>query len=75
MDGGPIGLLCTSMAEHRAAITSKLEVFGRPTFAFNLSHVPKQQLRKHVDYVVTEAHFQFLPKNRSALLPCIPSTK
>ena len=55
------------MAEHRAAVTSELEVFGWPSFAFNLSHVPKQQLRKHVDYVITEAHFQFLPKNRSAL--------
>ena len=31
---GPIGLLCTSLAEHRAAITCDLEVYGWPTFAF-----------------------------------------
>ena len=64
---GPIGLLCTSLAEHRAAITSEMKVYGWPRFAFNLGHVAKQQLRKRVDTIITAAHFQFLPKNRTAL--------
>ena len=64
---GPVGLLCVALAEHRAALSPQLCVLAWPHFSFHLQFAPKQQLRKLVDIVVTEAHFAFLATNRTAL--------
>ena len=37
---GPVGLFCTSLAEHRAAVTAGLAIFSWPTFCFHLLHCP-----------------------------------
>ena len=55
-----MGLLCTGLAEHRANINATLPVRAWPAFKFNLEFVPFQSLKKHLDFVATEAHFHFL---------------
>ena len=62
-----MGLLCTALAEHRANINAKLHVRAWPAFKFNLEFVPIQTLKRHLDFIATEAHFQFLQANRTAL--------
>jgi hypothetical protein len=62
-----IGLLCTSLAEHGASFNGSLEVRAWPRFAFHLGFVPFQLLKRSLDFIVTEANFQYLQQTRTAL--------
>ena len=44
---GPVGLFCTSLAEHRAAFTTDLAIHSWPAFCFHLLHCPFQQVKAH----------------------------
>ena len=40
--GGPVGLFCASLAEHKAAITTSLVIHSWPTFCFHLLYAPSK---------------------------------
>ncbi len=65
--GGPVGLFCTSLAEHKAAITTSLVIHSWPTFCFHLLYAPFQQVKMHYSTLATASHAHFLTSNRTAM--------
>ena len=53
---GPIGLLRTSLAQHRSCIKSDLTVEAKPGIALNLQYLPYQQFKPAVDVIAAECH-------------------
>ena len=64
---GPVGLFCTSMAEHRATTDSNLVIESWPTLRFHLLHSPFQHIRAFFDAIACDSHAAFLTTNRTAM--------
>ena len=65
--GGPVGLFCTSLAEHKAAITIGLAFYAWPTFSFHMLYCPYQQVKAHYSIIAASSHSHFLNSNRTAM--------
>ena len=63
---GTVGLLCTSLAEHRACLRTDLTVVAMPSLHFHLVHLPYQHFKPLVDIIAAECHTVFLRGSRSA---------
>ena len=62
---GPVGLLCTSLAEHKGMINSDLAIWIKAGLTFHLQHLPYQQFRTVAEIIATESHFEFLQGSRA----------
>ena len=64
---GPVGLFCTSLAEHKATTDSNLVIESWPTLRFHLLHSPLQHLKAFFDTIACDSHAAFLTTNRTAM--------
>ena len=64
---GPVGLLLQSLFEHKAAIDSHFIIRTWPVSKLDLKYSPVQGLRAAIADIASDAHFNFLASNRTAL--------
>ena len=64
---GPVGLLLQSLFEHKAVIDSNFVIRTWPVREVDLIFSPLQGLRTAIADIASDAHFEFLAKNRTAM--------